>query len=129
MHRWYIFSSICLIISIFFLVIATLSGELSIGLIVIIPILIGSGPYAFIGFLLIFLSFIFFFIGRTSSIIPPNQIYQKETHQTQKNIQTGGVVLIGPIPIIFGSNWKIALLFGCIGILLLTLMIYMYYIQ
>ena len=129
MHRWYIFSIICFFTSILFFILAALSGELHIGFIVIIPIIIGSGFYAFIGFLLIFLSFIFFFIGRISLNIPTNSMNKKETPQTQKNIQTGGVILIGPIPIIFGSTWKVALLFGGIGILLLLLMIYMYYLQ
>jgi uncharacterized protein (TIGR00304 family) len=47
--------------------------------------------------------------------------YEKdETISREKtSVKGGGVVLIGPIPIVFGSNWKIALVLMIIAIILI----------
>ncbi|RLF41359.1 MAG: hypothetical protein DRN12_03400 [Thermoplasmata archaeon] len=94
-------------------------GEVKVGIFFIIPFLIGSGFYAFIGFLLLFIAFLLFFLGGLKEIeeieriedIPISleepQVYEKP--KKKRFFEGGGVVLIGPIPIIFGTNIRITL--------------------
>ena len=44
-------------------------------------------------------------------------------HQKKTSVKGGGVVLIGPIPIIFGSNWKIAIVMIILAIILIIVSI------
>jgi uncharacterized protein (TIGR00304 family) len=110
-----------LIFGIAFLVIGYLSGELESGLILIFPVLVGSGPFAFIGFMCIFLSIlsIFFVIARYYN--QPEEIdygIKNSNNKSKPTMKEGGVILIGPIPIVFGSSWKIAILLLVIAMIL-----------
>ena len=74
---------------------------------------IRSGVYAFLGFISIFIAIILFMFGFASKLPSSNLNCHKENvNQTHKgtSAKSGGVILIGPIPIVFGSNWKIAVL-------------------
>lgn len=55
------------------------------------------------GFLVVMLGIILIFIGTVLQSSSNNQ--SNSDNNTQKtDIQTGGVIMIGPIPIIFGNN-------------------------
>lgn len=68
-----------------------------------------------LGFLLIFIGFILVFLAILLSIM-----------KLGGKVEGGGVVLIGPFPIIFGTNKsivKIALLIAIIVIIIMTIML------
>jgi len=69
-----------------------------------------------IGIALIFIGFLIIFIGMFSST-------RKEGH-----VETGGVIIIGPIPIVFGSSKNISLLMLILAIVLTTLVLLTYII-
>ncbi len=78
-------------------------GEADVALILFIPVISGGGLFISIGILLIFLSFFLFFI------IPFFGTYRRSekketTYQIEEKTKTGGVIFIGPIPIIFGES-------------------------
>jgi uncharacterized protein (TIGR00304 family) len=116
-----------LLIGILFIFIGYISGELEAGIFIIFPILIGSGPFAFIGFVCIFLSFISFFFIQGSYFNQTEEIDLKvfdSNNKAKHSIKGGGVVFIGPIPIVFGSSWKIAIFLLMIAAILLSIIIF-----
>ncbi len=108
MNRYHILSLICFITAIILFAMGYKTGEVEGGIIVIFPFISGSGLYGLFGVILFFLAFIFFMFGFASSVEPYHE--ESEVSKSRTSIKGGGVVLIGPIPIVFGSNWKIAML-------------------
>ena len=113
MKRFYILSLICLIAGVIFFCLGILSGDVKSGIILIFPFISGSGIYAFLSFIFIFIAIGLFMFGFTTYVESDELQNHKKT-----TIKGGGVVLIGPIPIIFGSNWKITLIIIIIAIIL-----------
>lgn len=66
------------------------------------------------GFVLVFLGVFLVFIGVLSKA------------SQSSNIEAGGVVIIGPIPIVFGSSGRIALIVLILTIILMILTIILY---
>lgn len=107
---------------------AVATGEADVSLVLIFPVFSGSGPLFLLGVLLIVASFIAGFVLLTreqvdelSSNAPQNEPVL-DTPQNRKT-QFGGVVLIGPVPIAFGSDKKTALIMLVIGIVAAVLML------
>ena len=121
MNKYHILSLICFILGIVFFIMGFLSGDVETGIIVIFPFLSGSGIYPFLGFIFIFIAILLFIFGLASRAVSEDFDYEiRESSQQKKtSIKGGGVVLIGPIPIIFGSNWKIALVMMIVAIILI----------
>lgn len=65
-----------------------------------------------IGFILIFIGFMIIFIGTL--------IYALK--QSRGEVKGGGVILIGPIPIVWGTSLKIVLALTIISILILMIL-------
>jgi len=121
MNKFHILSLICLIAGIVFFILGILSGEVETGVFVVFPFISGSGIYAFLGFIFIIIAILLFTFGFAKYIRPDEfEIEHDEYHSHKKtSIKGGGVILIGPIPIVFGSNWKIALVLIIIAIILI----------
>ena len=121
MNRYHLLSLACLIIGIIFFALGVLYGDVKAGFIVVIPFLAGSGVYAFLGFIFVFIAVLLFMFSYTGSGKYDNLDIDEEHQPTKKtSIKGGGVVLIGPIPIIFGSNWKITVLLIILAIILIV---------
>ncbi len=95
--------TILFILGIALLLIAFIEGEAEAGIFLIFPFIAGSGILSFFGMLLIFLSFILFIFSfslksEMQEALIPEKIEKK----------TGGIVFIGPIPVIFSSDVTIA---------------------
>ena len=116
------------------LIAAALRGEISIALILIFPVIFGSGLFAFLGMLSIvggiFILFINFAIG-----IPIGQPEQPEkdviyptydTSNRKEQVKGGGVVLIGPIPIVFGSDTKVTNTMLILAIVLTLISVFLF---
>lgn len=69
------------------------------------------------GFLIIFIGIVLIIVG---SILQASRVANDE----DSAVKTGGVVLIGPIPIIFGSDKRMAIT----GVLLALILMLVYYI-
>jgi uncharacterized protein (TIGR00304 family) len=50
-----------------------------------------------------------------------------EASKGEGRVEGGGVVVIGPIPIVFGSNWKIALILVVATIILMLIIYLLFY--
>jgi len=109
---------------------AVARGEASVYLIFVVPAVVGTGPLAFLGILLVFLGFFltFFFwtAGARPSGIEPREIPAIPPQEPTKTRRWGGVVFLGPIPLVFGSDpqmTRMMLILGAIlffALLLLT---------
>ena len=119
MNRSHLLSILVFIAGIFLIILGVFTGEVQGGLFLVVPFLIGTGIYATLGIILIIASFFLFMLS-----ISTNPTY-KETEYTTRNtnskIKGGGIILLGPIPIIVGSNWKIALLLLTIAIIFILM--------
>jgi uncharacterized protein (TIGR00304 family) len=115
MNKYRILSLICFISGIAFFAVGFYFGEIQGGIFVVFPFVAGSGIYALAGFILIFLAMLLFIFG--SGNIKTEETYDETTKKS--SVKGGGVVLIGPIPIVFGSNWKIAIVLMIIATILI----------
>jgi len=122
MNKYYTLSFLCLILGIIFFLIGIFAGDVEAGFVLIFPFLVGSGPYAVLGFLFMFIAIILFMFGFASTTRASIDLpYDKDTYDIKhkKSIKGGGVILIGPIPIVFGTSWKIAVLLMIAAIILI----------
>jgi uncharacterized protein (TIGR00304 family) len=121
MNKFHFFSLFCLIFGLVFFYIGFLSGEVETGFFIIFPFISGSGIYAFLGFILIVIAiFLFMFSFASFNKIDEFQNDNYELKPKKKtSIKGGGIILIGPIPIVFGSNWKIAAFLMIIALIII----------
>ena len=101
------------------------SGEAEMSLVVIFPVFSGSGGVFLLGVSLVVLSllmgFAFMAMGQMETagyqrqagedVMRPGGSHGRET-------KVGGVVLVGPVPIAFGSSMKVAIIMMAVGIVL-----------
>ena len=126
MNRYHFFSLVFLIIAIIFFIIGFLQGDVEGGIIIIFPFISGSGIFALIGIIFIFLAILFYFYGfvnlqQTHEKYP----YEKDAPIERKtSVKGGGVVLVGPIPIVFGSSWKIALVLMVLALIIIIVSLF-----
>jgi len=114
---------IVLLAGISLVIFSILEGEANIALLFIVPMIYGTGVYLAIGILLIFLSFIMFFLFLGHPKVVNREI--KKT-KTQKDSSYGGVIFIGPIPIIFGKDKSIAKKMMYLGLLIALILAAVY---
>ena len=121
MNKFHILSLICLIAGIAFFALGILYDDIETGVFVIFPFLSGSGVYAFVGFIFIFIAILLFMFGFVTHVGPNGYQSDYDDYKPRKktSVKGGGVVLIGPIPIVFGSNWKIVIVLMIVAIILI----------
>ena len=122
MNRSLLLFFIFLISGVLFFLFGILNEEIEFGIVLIFPFLVGSGIYSFLGFISILIAIIFLIFGFKNSILSNNINYSNidinKIHK-KKSVKGGGIILIGPIPIVFGSNWKITVLIIVITLVLI----------
>lgn len=123
MNKYHLFSLICLIIGIVFFAVGVFSGDVETGFVVVFPFIAGSGIYALLGFVFVFVAILLFMFGFTSTVESNDFKVDYDGYQSSRktSIKGGGVVLIGPIPIVFGSNWKIAVILMILSICIIII--------
>lgn len=127
MNKYYILSFIFFSIGLFFFILAFINNEVEFGFVIFLPFIIGSGINTFFGFIFILIAIILLFFGFVNIyLINTNFInYDIKNNETKKSAKFGGLILVGPIPIVIGSNWKITLIMLILGIfLLITLLVF-----
>jgi len=104
------------------LALAVARGEASLYLIVVIPVVVGTGPLAFLGILLVFAGFILTFllwsVGRPQSIPEPVEGPALAPAEAPPARRWGGVVFLGPIPLVFGSDPQMTRMMLVLGAIL-----------
>jgi len=114
-------------IGIFLLVLASIMGQAEFHLLFFFPIITSTGAYGLIGSLALMAGVFVTFMG-LFSIPPHSQTVNKwrkepvEWGRGKPRSNFGGVILIGPVPIIFGSNPKTALLSAIAGLIMVILL-------
>jgi len=108
------------------LALAVSRGEASVYLLLVIPAVVGTGPLAFLGILLVFVGlFLTSYLWSARMPIPsgPDLERSAETHPAiPRPRRWGGVIFLGPLPLVFGSDPQMTrtmLLLGAILFLVL----------
>ncbi len=104
---------------------AFLQGQATLSLFLVFPIIAASGPWAFLGILLIVAGFATFFFTwpSWSETVPepsqaPSAMAPPGLPPTVPSRRWGGVVFLGPIPIVFGSDARVTQWMLLVGVLL-----------
>lgn len=101
--------------------IAVARRQANIYLVLIIPVIVGTGPLAFLGIILVFAGFLLTFLLWPSRFAgdPGNRdaspISPEGAAPTRR---WGGVLFLGPIPVIFGSDPRMTRTMLLIGVVL-----------
>jgi uncharacterized protein (TIGR00304 family) len=131
MNKYHFLSLVFLASAVVSFTIGFLEGDIEVGIFFIFPFVIGSSIFLLIGILLIFLAVIFYMFGFArfdfadrEKIASSDEILEKKSR-----IKGGGVILIGPIPIVFGSSWKISLFLMILGIIIIVFLLLLFRIN
>ncbi len=79
-------------------------GQVRIYLVLIIPVFVMQGPLPLISVLLLIIGFFIFFFSRIGPSSDQRGSPGPTSTISDKNFDGGGVIFIGPIPIIFGTK-------------------------
>lgn len=87
---------------------AAVEGSLRVGLFLVVPFVYATGPAATFGLLLLMASAVLWFAGLIRGVDVPDA----PPPAGERRSASGGVVLLGPIPIVWGSGkvlpWMVA---------------------
>jgi uncharacterized protein (TIGR00304 family) len=121
LNKTLIFAIILGILGIILLGLSVASGEGSASIVLIIPVFSGSGIFSFVGVLCIMAALMIGFMGIAQKMAESekSQPNEKKTPSDKKPLKGGGVVLIGPIPIVFGSSPKAAMILMVMAIIIM----------
>ena len=104
------------------LAVAVQRGEASVYLVIIVPVVAGSGPIAFLAILLVFVGFFLTFLLWPSRLAAPSEqaleSVQLPTDMAKGPRRWGGVVFLGPIPLVFGSDPRMTRAMLLVGVIL-----------
>lgn len=78
---------------------AALQGQVSFAFVLIIPVIYGAGPLAALSMLMVFAGVMLLFLSLFKSTVRMDALAAPETAKKE----WGGVILIGPVPIVIGS--------------------------
>lgn len=104
------------------LALAVARGEASLYLIVVIPAVVGTGPLAFLGILFVFAGFFLtFFLWSVGALLPAPEPVEAPAFtppEATRARRWGGVVFLGPIPLVFGSDPQMTRMMLVLGAIL-----------
>jgi len=129
MNRFSFLSFILFLFGIGCFLIAFLEGNVHVGVFFIFPFFIGEGVWSVLGVLLLFLSIVSFMI-RPFNKIESRPVFNEYTTNPQnsdepyrqKKGKFGGIIFIGPIPIIFGQDKKTTAYLLLLGIIIFVVL-------
>lgn len=129
MNKWILIPISLFLLGVFFLGYGLFIGEVTIGLVVFIPFILSNGLFGFLGISCLFLSMlsIFFILPLSVSNHKPQYHqsgFENETFDSvSKKSKIGGVVFLGPIPIVFGSDKKVTKSMILVSIIILIIIL------
>jgi uncharacterized protein (TIGR00304 family) len=104
----------------------------SVYLVLVFPVFVLSGPISLLGALLVFLSIFLGFLSLMSFL--PQRVLEAPVLETPTSPQPpikesrrwGGILLLGPIPVVFGSDVKITTAMLILGIVLTVALVFLF---
>ena len=102
-------------------------GEGKAGIFIVFPFIYGSGILMLAGMLLVFFSFPLFMLSQTDGIDGHSAEYG-EYRDTRTDKHAGGLILIGPIPIVISSDKNIAIILMAAGMIFALIFFLAYFL-
>lgn len=130
MNRFSILSLIFFLSAFGCFFLAFLEGNLHVGILFIVPFIIGSGMWSVLGVGFLILSFIFFTYRSFKNIHLPSN--SESPYSDYSNLgkpsrhvkgKVSGIIFIGPIPLVFGQDLKSMLLLLILGVIIFIILI------
>jgi len=125
MNKFHLISIVFFILSFIFLIFGFISGDVEGGIFIIFPFVKGSGLIGFFGIICLFLSFLFFMLSFAYNFEQKFDTTLEKQVKTKSSKKFGGVVFIAPIPVIFGSNLKIAIFMMILALIIILVSFFM----
>jgi len=105
------------------LAVAVARNEASLALVFVVPVVIASGPLAVLGILLIFVGFFLTFLSWSAGPMPPpaagpTEVPSGAPPEPSRSRRWGGVLFLGPIPLVFGSDPEMTRMMLILGVIL-----------
>lgn len=123
MIRYHLLAISIFVLGLALTIIGKIKGDVQGGFTLIFPFIMGTGIYLTLGFILIIIGMLLllfsFSYGSSNKDIT---IFDKDVNSNQK-IHGGGLILIGPIPFLIGSNWKFKVLLLVVAVFIVILFI------
>ncbi|MGM0510018.1 MAG: TIGR00304 family membrane protein [Thermoplasmatota archaeon] len=131
--KWILIPLTSFLLGISLIILSVITGGSELALFFIFPVIYGGGIFLLAGVLMIFLSFISFFffsvggVGRTGGRHETYGGYGEELEEQRKTkTDYGGVIFIGPIPIIFGKDKSTMKTMMYIGLIIAVILLFIY---
>ncbi len=102
------------------------SGQIRFYLVLIIPVLTSDSAFGALSLLAFFTGIILIMIGAAigeEGADDHRGVEMSDQRAIEARTKVGGVVLIGPIPIVFGSDKKMALIAATVAIIMLAIIV------
>ncbi|MGD0056376.1 MAG: DUF131 domain-containing protein [Methanomassiliicoccales archaeon] len=125
-------SLLMIIVGVVISIVSIVQGQMQVILFLIFPVFYAEEVLPAIGTALLFIGIVGLFLSFFVSMTPsdarsrpndgPLDLAEAEERRKPK-MKSGGVVLIGPVPIIFGSDWRMAITAIVLAILLVGMML------
>src|SRR5881392_613208 len=103
------------------LAVAVARNEASLALVFVVPVVIASGPLAVLGILLIFVGFFLTFLSWSAGPMPPPgpaEVPSGASPEPARLRRWGGVLFLGPIPLVFSSDPDMTRMMLILGVIL-----------
>jgi len=131
MNRYHLSSILLFFLGLIFISISVVQGEGGVALLIFIPIFYGSGIYSFFGIVCIIVAILLAFFGYALrfkwDLIDEEPIDKNSFERKSMKKRFGGVVLIGPIPIIIGSDLRYAIIAILLAVVLVIATFFLFY--
>ena len=110
---------------------AVSTGGAQVHLLLIVPVVTGTSPLAFLGVLLILAAMVLGFVSLAGRELPatdeaPGASTAPAGVAPTPSKSFGGVVFLGPFPLVFGSNPRMARTMLLLGVVLFVLLVVFY---
>ena len=110
------------------LVVFSLLGLASVGLFIIFPFFFSTNPISAIPIIIIIFGFLILFFAPFSGSIERNEDRSEPNLRGESKKSFGGIIMIGPVPIIFGSSRKMVYALIGVAVVIIILIFVFYYL-
>ena len=131
MNKYHLTSILLFFLGLIFISISVIQGEGGVALLIFIPIFYGSGIYSFFGIVCIIVAILLAFFGYALrfkwDLVEEEPIEKISFERRSIKKRFRGVVLIGPIPIIIGSDTKLVIIALLLAVVLVIATFFLFY--
>lgn len=119
-----LFALILFVVGISLTIVGLMTADSTVYLVLFIPVIQSNSALAILGILLLFLGLVLLFANLASAgvVVDRSEDLSRPTVE-ERDRRFGGVVLVGPLPIVFGSSQRIAKYMMILGLILTVLLI------